>query len=175
MGSEYFINSQELEDKVRTLLPSQGGAGAGFDLSASTQIIPIIDLTESAEGSNLRQDLQKAFSHVSSNHTLLENSSATLISNTGYFLVNITYAIQSETTAIRNATLEINDGATDKIVWQLSLHQSSNASNAQGNFSIIVFLGAGDTLKGTSDDDQVMLNVVTRQIADIDGQLVNPV
>ena len=62
MGSEYFINSQELEDKVRNLLPSQGGAGAGFDLSASTQIIPIIDLTESAEGSNIRQDLQTSFS-----------------------------------------------------------------------------------------------------------------
>ena len=58
MGQEYFINSQQLENKVRDLLPSQGGAGAGFDLSASTQIIPIIDVTESAEGSNLREDLQ---------------------------------------------------------------------------------------------------------------------
>ena len=62
VGSEYFINSQELENKVRNLLPSQGGAGAGFDLSASTQIIPIIDLTESAEGSNVRADLQTALS-----------------------------------------------------------------------------------------------------------------
>ena len=52
MGQEFFINSQELETKVRQLLPSQGGAGQGFDLSASTQIVPIIDLTESAEGSN---------------------------------------------------------------------------------------------------------------------------
>ena len=65
MGSEYFINSQELEDKIRQLLPSQGGAGAGFDLSASTQIVPVIDLTESAEGSNVREDLQTAFSHSS--------------------------------------------------------------------------------------------------------------
>lgn len=32
MPQEYFINSQELETKVRQLLPSQGGAGAGFDL-----------------------------------------------------------------------------------------------------------------------------------------------
>ena len=58
MGQEYFINDQTLENKVRELLPSQGGAGAGFDLSASTQIIPIVDLTESAEGSNLRQDFK---------------------------------------------------------------------------------------------------------------------
>ena len=60
MGQEFFINSATLEAKVRELLPSQGGAGAGFDLSASTQIIPVINLTESAEGSNLRQDLQSA-------------------------------------------------------------------------------------------------------------------
>ena len=62
MGQEYFINSQTLETKVRQLLPSQGGAGAGFDLSASTQIIPVIDVTESAEGSVLRADLQTALS-----------------------------------------------------------------------------------------------------------------
>ena len=62
MAQEFFINSQELEDKIRQLLPSQGGAGAGFDLSASTQIVPIIDLTESAEGSNVREDLQTAMS-----------------------------------------------------------------------------------------------------------------
>ena len=67
VGSEYFINNQELEDKFRNLLPSQGGAGAGFDLSASTQIIPIIDLTESAEGSNVRADLQTAISHTTAN------------------------------------------------------------------------------------------------------------
>ena len=89
MGSEYFINSQELENKVRQLLPSQGGAGAGFDLSASTQIIPVIDLTESAEGSNIRQDLQTALSFTSSSHNLVENATTTLVSNTGYYLVNI--------------------------------------------------------------------------------------
>ena len=66
MGQEYFINSQELEDKIRQLLPSQGGAGAGFDLSASTQIIPVIDVTESAEGSDVRADLQTALSFNSS-------------------------------------------------------------------------------------------------------------
>ena len=54
MAQEFFINSETLETKVRQLLPSQGGAGAGFDLSATTQIVPIIDLTESAEGSNIR-------------------------------------------------------------------------------------------------------------------------
>ena len=85
MGQEFFINSQQLENKVRTLLPSQGGAGAGFDLSASTQIIPIIDLTESAEGSNLRQDLQTSLSHDSVTAFAVNNATTTIITNTGYF------------------------------------------------------------------------------------------
>ena len=58
MAQEFFINSQALEDKIRKVLPSQGGAGAGFDLSASTQIIPVIDLSDSSETSSLRSDLQ---------------------------------------------------------------------------------------------------------------------
>ena len=62
MGQEFFIKSADLESKIRELLPSQGGLGAGFDLSASTQIVPIVDLTESAEGSNVRADLQTALS-----------------------------------------------------------------------------------------------------------------
>ena len=41
MGQEFFIKSDNLEQKIREILPSQGGLGAGFDLSASTQIIPI--------------------------------------------------------------------------------------------------------------------------------------
>ena len=101
----------------------------------------------------------------------MENSTSTLVNTTGFYLVQVTYAIQSETVAIRNAIIKINDGATDKIVWKMSVHQTSNAQNANGNYKFIVFLGAGDSLIGVSDDDQVMLNVTTRQIADIDGNL----
>ena len=60
-------------------MPAQGGAGAGFDLSASTQIIPIIDLTESAEGSGLRQDLQSSFSLSSITEFSVNNTTTTLV------------------------------------------------------------------------------------------------
>ena len=63
MGQEFIIKSQDLEDKINQLLPSQGGFQAGVDLSASTTVIPIVDLTETAEGSLLRADLQNALSH----------------------------------------------------------------------------------------------------------------
>ena len=62
MGQEFVIKSTNLEDKINELLPAQGGYEPGVDLSASTQIIPIVDLTEAASGSILRQDLQVSLS-----------------------------------------------------------------------------------------------------------------
>ena len=52
------VNSEQLQATVRNLLPSQNGFGS--ELQATNIITPIIDLTPSAEGTVLRQDLQKA-------------------------------------------------------------------------------------------------------------------
>ena len=113
MGQEFFINSQELEDKIRQLLPSQGGAGSSFDLSASTQIIPIIDLTESAEGSNLRSDLQTSLSFNSITPFNVENTTTTIINNTGYY--RIFGAVSSKASSpISNAKIQITDGTSIK-------------------------------------------------------------
>jgi len=172
MAQEFTIKSQDIEDKINQLLPSQGGFQPGVDFSASTMVVPIVDLTETAEGSGLRQDLQTALSHTNATHTALENTTSTLVNTPGFYSVNINYNIKSETVAIRNATIKINDGTTDKIVWQTQVHQTSSGYGISGDFAIIVFLGAGDSLIGVSDDDQVMLNVVTRQIADVNGNLI---
>ena len=51
MGQEFVIKSPQIEDKINQLLPSQAGQAAGVDFSASTTVIPIVDLTETAEGS----------------------------------------------------------------------------------------------------------------------------
>ena len=46
MAQEFTIKSQQIEDKINQLLPSQGGFAAGVDFSASSMVIPIVDLTE---------------------------------------------------------------------------------------------------------------------------------
>ena len=99
MGQEFVINSQPLEDKVKNLLPSQGGAGAGVDLSASTQIVPIIDLTEQAEGSSVRADLQSALSFDTVTAFAVNNTTSTLVSNTGYYRVFGNIAMENRSTA----------------------------------------------------------------------------
>ena len=174
MGQEFFINSQELEDKIRQLLPSQGGAGSSFDLSASTQIVPIIDLTESAEGSGLRADLQTSLSHGSCTEFNVQSTTTTVVSNTGYWRVIGFFRNRSSAGSIRNVTISINDGATDKIIQEFFLPSDSTQTTQWGTYDFNVFLKAGDSLKMFSIDNNNVLVGSVRQIATIDGELVNP-
>ena len=77
MAQEFTINSQAIETKINQLLPSQGGFGAGIDFSASTMVIPIVDLTETASGSSLRVDLQTSMSHKSQTAFSVQNATTT--------------------------------------------------------------------------------------------------
>ena len=64
MSQQFRVESQEIRDKLNSLLPSQNRGSIGVDLSGSTTIIPIVDLTEVAEGSSLREDLQLSLIHI---------------------------------------------------------------------------------------------------------------
>ena len=172
MGSEYFINSQELENKVRNLLPSQGGAGAGFDLSASTQIIPIIDLTESAEGSQVRADLQTSFSLKNITTFSVANTTANLVVNTGYYRV-FGNCIQSAGSSVLEGNFAITDGTTTKQIVNFKTgFVNSVYYPPQEYYDFNVFLEAGDILQCTSGSADIVLTGVTRQIATITGSLV---
>lgn len=169
MGQEFFINNQTLENKVRELLPSQGGAGAGFDLSASTQIIPVIDLTESAEGSNVRADLQTALSLQSVTSFNVSNTSTTIISNTGYFRVFGTMTSDAGGNQIR---FDLTDGVTTKVLLPFNVQFTSSVN--VNIYDFIVFLEAGESLVAVTSSANCKLAGTTRQIASIDGTLVNP-
>jgi len=173
MGQEFFIKSSELESKVRQLLPSQGGLGAGFDLSASTQIIPVIDLTESAEGSNFRQDLQTALSFGSGTTFDVQNTTVDQIVNTGYFRVFGVSNVFTDSVRAFNQIF-INDGASDKVIWRHSLPATTSFGIVSIPFDFNVFMEAGHTLKINSFSDDSIISGTTRQIATLDGTLVNP-
>ena len=175
MGQEFFINSQNLENKIRELLPSQGGAGAGFDLTASTQIIPIIDLTESAEGSNLREDLQSSISLNDVTVARFENATTDIETGTGYFRVMGTLPCFKANDS-QKIQLEITDGSTTKVILdgRVAVYQTSVGITPPISFDFIVFLGAGDTLRGVSGGTGIFVNCITKQIASIDGTLTNP-
>ena len=177
MGQEFFINSQELEDKVRQLLPSQGNKGAGFDLSASTQIVPIIDLTESAEGSNVRADLQTALSFNSATAFDENDNTSTIITNTGYWRVTgVATAKYSSTTGTNEeiAAIILNDGSSDKTVWAMQIFTNNVYVNISESCDHTIFLPAGHSIKIQASTANVRFKGSIRQIADVDGNLVNP-
>lgn len=169
MAQEFFIKSGQLEQKVRELLPSQGGLGAGFDLSASTQIIPIVDLTESAEGSNLRSDLQRAQT-IGSPIVTVENGNSTLVSNTGFWEINYT-TNASAAAASGDIRFQITDGATTAII-KLIEYETNTDQIIVDKFT--VFLPASHSLVLVSSANNIKCFANARQIATIDGTLVDP-
>lgn len=170
MGQEFIIKSQTLEDKINQLLPSQGGFQAGVDLSASTTVIPIVDLTESAEGSNLRQDLQTSLSLNSCTTFSVIGTTDTLINTTGYFRVFGSMTSQTGGQAIQ---FKLTDGLTTKVILQFNVQ--STAAVVVEQYDFIVFLQAGQSLTATTGTSNQKLVGVTRQIADLQGNLVNPI
>ena len=174
MGQEYFINSQTLEDKVRKSLPSQGGQGAGLDLSASTTIIPIIDLTESAEGSVLRQDLQSAFSFDNSTEFSVNNATTSVITNTGYWRIHGVFTTTGVDAGTTNASIQLNDGTSAKFCFgfQAGYGINPNVTIVSVPFDFLVKLNPSDSLDVSCPTGNIRCIGSVRQIADIDGNLV---
>ena len=173
MAQEYFINSQELEAKIRQLLPSQGGAGAGVDLSASTQIVPIIDLTEQAEGSNVRQDLQTAFSFDNITSFDITNTTTTIASNTGYFRVFGVITSLTSTSVTLDNSFFLNNATGLKELFGSVANPTTNATIYTIPFDFVVLLKAGEFLTGKAVNNTVIKGS-TRQIANIAGELIDP-
>ena len=174
MGQEFVIKSTTLEDKINQLLPSQGGQQAGVDLSASTTIIPVVDLTESAEGSVLRQDLQTSLSLTSTTAFAVSNSNTTVINTTGYFRVFGAYTCLESSGATTTDSFNLTDGTTTKIIKAFKRFGTTSVIKNVEQYDFVVFLQAGDSLTINSTTTSAFFNGCTRQIADINGNLVNP-
>ena len=175
MAQEFTIKSTQIEDKINQLLPSQGGAGAGVDFSASTMVIPVVDLTETAEGSSLRQDLQSSFSHKSATGFDVSNTTSTIIVTTGYWRVLGTITVRAGTSSTEQASFFINNGTTNKTITGLGVDATTVTSAiVSENFDFLIKLEAGDSFLVFSSSATALARGSVRQIADINGNLINP-
>jgi hypothetical protein len=174
LGQEFVVKSPSLEDKINQLLPSQAGAQAGVDLSASTTIIPIVDLTESAEGSALRQDLQTALGLNNSAFSLTSATTTTLVNTTGFYRVIGTVSCQIEGSN-QTGSFQITDGITTTVVYSLTVKtQSTDRGTSIDSYDFVVKLNAGESLQVTSNVNGIRFAGSTRQVADINGNLTDP-
>lgn len=165
------VTSEALEAKFRQVFPAQGGAELIQDLYASGVIQPVIDFSSVAEGSFLAPNLQTAWD-FSTGSTQLRNSSNTLINNTGFWSVDLNVTCTGSTPG--DALVSINDGSTSKNVFVLSNVATSTDRHTTTSEKFVVFLRSGDALVGSSNSTEVVIDVWYRQIADVNGNLVNP-
>ena len=164
------VTSESLQAQIRNLLPSQEGFGT--DLMAQNVIVPVIDLTSAAEGSTVPQNLQTAMD-FSTGHTTVAGSSSVIINNTGFWRIIINASMWIESSAASEGKLSLSDGLSTKSIWEVNGTSGGVQAGTQ-NTDIIVFLRAGDSASISSNQSYLVLDASYRQIADVNGALVNP-
>jgi hypothetical protein len=163
------VTSEQLQAQIRTLLPSQ--QGFGDDLQATNLITPVIDLTAAAEGSSLPSDLQNAWDFATGSATVA-NTTTTVVNTTGFWKLNLVYT-HFENGSGRSSSLFINDGASDKTIWNFTTSSASSAYLSNLEETFFIYLRAGDSIKATADNSCHM-SIAYRQVATVTGVLVNP-
>jgi len=166
------IVSEALQATVRRLLPSQ--AGFGEDLQASNVIVPIIDLTPSAEGSDLATDLQRAFSYDGITSWAAANSTDVIANSPGFY--RIFGSVDNRGVSATNNTVDfqLSDGLSIKSLWKSVNANGTSDSISAHTVDFVVFLGAGDSLSVVSNSDSAKTAGSSRQIADVNGLVSNP-
>lgn len=169
------VTTEALEKKFRDTFPSQAGAELVDDLYASGVVVPIVDFTAAAQGSELPRELQQAWDFATGIATI-EAGATTLISTPGFWKVGGTLNVANSTTSSPGDTfLFLDDGASLKRIWRHT--QDSTGVSELDLINIpefVVYVRTGETFKGLSPNNFSILNVWYRQIADVYGNLTNP-
>ena len=160
------ITSEALQATVRRLLPSQQGFGE--DLQASNIITPIIDLTPTAEGSQLPTDFARALAFGSQTAVIAQNATVTVANTPGFY--RVTGA--ASTIVNKGVRFQLDDGSTAKVIWALEGTSASTALAA--SVDLTFFLDTSETLSAISTDAGAFFRGSVRQVADRYGNIVNP-
>ena len=166
------VVSEALEAQVRALLPSQRGFGQ--DLQASNVIVPIIDLTPAAEGTTTPEFLQRALAYGSQTTFNVTSGTTTIINTPGFYQIDGQANLDLNNVNAVFCRIAINDGVSDKQIYGLSKNTATSFNEYLGEtFQLIVFLRSGDSVKVSVGTGGQGIGSY-RQIADVNGVLVNP-
>lgn len=164
------LTDEALEKRFRDTFRSQSGAELVDDLYASGVIVPVVDFTAAAEGSSLRQDLQRAWD-ITTGHLRATNTNQTIITTPGFWLLTANIAVTGASGGLTGA-IKLSDGLSSKTIWQVS-EIGNIGTTAIASGDIVVFVRTDDSVIVDVDVD-VILDVSYRNIADVYGNLTDP-
>ena len=99
------VTSESLQAKIRELLPSQQGFGE--DLQAQNVIVPIVDLTAAAEGSDVPLYQQQAIAFGSQTAFDVSNTTTVIANTAGFYRI---FGVAS----VRNGNVDTNASFNDR-------------------------------------------------------------
>ena len=168
----FQFRKEAIEEDLNSNFPSQGQGNPPLYYSLSEVVVPTYSINNVAEGTSLPESLQQAWD-FSTGHQQARNSSHTIVNNTGFWLVDLNS--NSENAGGRQGNLRITDGLSNKIIWQFSsAATTTTVGSTVAEDRFIVFLRSGDSLVVQSFQAELTINITWRQIADVNGNLVNP-
>ncbi len=166
------VTSESLQTKIRQLLPSQQGFGE--DLQAQNVIVPVIDLTAAAEGSDVPQYLQTALAFGSQTAFEAANATVVLANSPGFYRIFGVVTQPTSASVATTASFSLSDGFSTKTIWKQSTPAIYANVWINMDFDFVVFLGAGESVSAISDNVSLVMAGSTRQVADVNGNLTNP-
>ena len=173
----FQFRKEAIEEDLNTNFPSQGQGNPPLYYSLSEVVVPTYSINQAAEGSILGENLQTAWDFSTGHQTVNSTSLVNVISNTGFWLVELQITARTtQTGAVAiNGGIALNDGSSTKIIFQASSVASGSTNTDQIlNWKGVVFINSGQTLQAQAQTAQNIVNVQYRQIADLNGNLVNP-
>ena len=166
------VTSESLQAQIRSLLPSQEGFGT--DLMAQNVIVPVIDLTSAAEGSTVRQDLQSALAFGSQTAFSAVNQTTVIANTTGFWRIFGMATARATSGATVQCSFSMSDGLSTKTIWNQHIVASNTTFGIGTPFDFVVFLSSGESISAISNANDGVMKGSSRQIADVNGNLVNP-
>jgi hypothetical protein len=166
------VVSEALQATIRRLLPSQNGFGE--DLQAQNVIVPIVDLTPSAEGSALSVDLARSLAFDSQTIFSVENASTVVANTPGFYRIIGTCAGKTISTGTAAANIQMSDGLSTKNVWGANFRTTTTQNTIIIDLDLTVFLSAGDSVTIISPSTEISFKGSIRQVATVTGETVNP-
>ena len=140
---------------------------------AQNVIVPVIDLTSAAEGTTVGQNLQTAIAFGSQTAFAARNTTVVVANTTGFYRIFGTASCLSQGASNTEVRFDMSDGLSTKVVWALKVG-ATNTHPMSESYDFVAFLAAGQSISAVSDTSQSFNNGSSRQIADVNGNLVNP-
>jgi hypothetical protein len=167
----FQFRKEAIEEDLNSNFPSQGQGNPPLYYSLSEVVVPTYSINNVAEGTSLPQNLQTAWD-FSTGSAQIENTTTNLVANTGFWQIDLVSVFNiGQTTGLQ---LLLNDGVSTKVIYQTPATGSGTQTVATESETLVVYLRSGDTLQGKSSHPNDVLSVWYRQIADVNGNLVNP-